>query len=170
MHEKAKLRETHVSRAAGEDAKRSAGLDVPALEEKIAGRLGEEEHATREDGSPSELQSDNCAPSGVGGLRFHRVVDDGGKEKTDRDSPLVETDDGTTVLLGRTLGLVHRNQAGDDSDTESSDYTSGDKDTEGGVELHADTDAEDCTGGHDTVLASKEVTDWISEESSEEGT
>jgi hypothetical protein len=40
---------------------------------------------------------------------FSGVVEDTREEETDGDSPLVETDDGTTDPLGRALGLIHWN-------------------------------------------------------------
>ena len=75
-----------------------------------------------------------------------RVVDNVGEEETDGNSPLVATDDGTTDPLGGALGLIHRDQSGDQTDTETSkDTTNIEERKRSGCCLDSNTDGEDST-------------------------
>ena len=75
-----------------------------------------------------------------------RVVENVGEEDTDGDGPLVATDDGTTDPLGGALGLIHRDQSGDQTDTETSKDTTGDEERKlSGCSLESDTEGEDET-------------------------
>ena len=74
------------------------------------------------------------------------VVENGREEKPDGDTPLVQADDGTTDPLGRALGLIHRDQGGDHTNTETGPGTTNDEGSKrscGG--LKDDTDREDET-------------------------
>ena len=75
-----------------------------------------------------------------------RVVDNVGEEETDGNSPLVATDDGTTDPLGGALGLIHRDQSGDQTDTETSKHTTNIEERKrSGCCLDSNTDGEDST-------------------------
>ena len=77
---------------------------------------------------------------------FGGVVKDVGKEDTNGDSKLVKADDSSTNPLWGTLGLVHRDQSGNQTYTETSPHTTNDEERKfscGG--LHGDTDAKDET-------------------------
>ena len=74
------------------------------------------------------------------------IVENGREEEPDSNTPLVEADDGTTDPLGRALGLIHWNQGGDHTNTETGPDTTNDegrKSSCGG--LKGDTDREDET-------------------------
>ena len=75
-----------------------------------------------------------------------RVVENVGEEDTNGNSPLVATDDGTTDPLGRALGLIHRDQSGDQTDTETSKHTTDVEERKGGgCCLDSNADGEDKT-------------------------
>jgi hypothetical protein len=77
---------------------------------------------------------------------FGGIVEDVGEEETNCDSELVKTNDSSTNPLGGTLGLVHRNQSGNQTDTDTSPDTTNDKEGNGSRgRLHADTYGEDKT-------------------------
>ena len=116
----------------------AAGLDEPT------GGLGEVEHADGEDEGPDELNGDGDAPGGVVVAVLGRVVDDGGEEETDGDGPLVAGDDGAADPLGGALGLVHGDEGGDETDTETGEDTADDEGGEvEGTGLEGDAEAED---------------------------
>ena len=72
------------------------------------------------------------------------VVENTREEETDGDSPLVETDDGTTDPLGGALGLIHRNQSGDQTHAQTSEGTTDDEERNGCCRgLESDSDGED---------------------------
>ena len=95
------------------------------------------------------------------------IVDDGRKQQTDGDSPLVAGHDGAPDPLGRALGLVHGDEGGDETDTETCEDTAN---NEGrnvvGASLESDTKAEDDAGELNTVP----TTDDIGDGSAEKGT
>ena len=75
-----------------------------------------------------------------------RIVANVGEEDTNGNGPLVATYDGTTDPLGRALGLIHRDQSGDQTDTETSKHTADDEECKlSGCGLESDTDGEDST-------------------------
>ena len=77
---------------------------------------------------------------------FGGVVEDGGKEETNGDRKLVKTNDSSANPLGGTLGLVHWDQRGNQTDTETSPDTTNDEEGKFSRSgLHGDTDAEDKT-------------------------
>ena len=85
-----------------------------------------------------------------------RVVDDGREQETDGDGPMVSGHDGTTDPLGRTLGLVHGDKDGHETDTETGEDTTDDEDREGvAASLHGDTETEDQTCDEDTATTTE---------------
>ena len=75
-----------------------------------------------------------------------RIVENVGEEETNGNSELVATDDGTTDPFGGALGLIHRDQSGDQTDTETSKHTTDDEERKcSGCGLESDTDGEDKT-------------------------
>ena len=58
------------------------------------------------------------------------IVENGGEEEPNSDTPLIETDNGATDPLGGALGLIHWSQGGDQTDPETGDDTTGDEETE----------------------------------------
>lgn len=58
------------------------------------------------------------------------IVENGGEEEPNSDTPLIETDNGATDPLGGALGLIHWSQGGDQTDPETSDDTTSDEETE----------------------------------------
>lgn len=95
-----------------------------------------------------------------------RIVDHGREQETDRDGPLVASDDSTTDPLGRALGLVHGDEGGDETDTETSEDTA---DDEGGdvvgTGLEGDTEGEDEAGELDTTTTTEDIGGGCAEES-----
>jgi len=86
------------------------------------------------------------------------VVEDIGKEYANGDSPLVKANHGSTNPLWGTLGLVQRDQSGNQTDAEASPDTTNDEEGNGsGSRLHGDTDAEDKTCRNKTPFATEEV-------------
>ncbi len=74
------------------------------------------------------------------------VVEDVGEENANSDSKLVKTNDSSTNPLGGTLGLVHGDQSGDQTDTKTSPDTTNDEEGNGSCgRLHGNTDGEDKT-------------------------
>jgi hypothetical protein len=77
---------------------------------------------------------------------FGPIVENVGEENTNGNSELIATDDGTTDPLGRALGLIHRDQSGDQTDAETGKHTTDDEDNKfSGCSLESDTDGEDKT-------------------------
>ena len=129
--------------------------------------LRKEEHADIENKRPDELDGDGDTVRRVVGAVLGGVVDDGSEEKADRDRPLVAGNDGTTDPLGRTLGLVHGDEGGDETDTGTGKDTA---DNEGGevgsTRLESDTEGENQAGEDDAKATTKD----ISHGSTEKGT
>ena len=77
---------------------------------------------------------------------FGRIVENVGEEDTNGNSELVTSDDGTTDPLGGALGLIHRDQSGDQTDTETGKHTTDDEERKfSGCGLESDTEGEDKT-------------------------
>ena len=77
---------------------------------------------------------------------FGGVVEDVGEEETNGDPKLVKTNHGPPNPLGGTFGLIHRDQSGNQADTDTSPDTANDKDRDGSCSgLQCDTDGEDKT-------------------------
>ena len=156
-----------VSRERRKTRESTSGSLVLALLDEPTGRLREIEHAGREDERPDELDGDRDLPRGVVRAVLGCVVHDGGEQETDSDRPLVAGNDGTTDPLGRTLGLVHGDEGGDETDTGTGKDTA---DNEGGevgsTRLESDTEGENQAGEDDAKATTKD----ISHGSTEKGT
>lgn len=63
----------------------------------------------------------------------------------------------------------HGDEARDDSDTETSDNSTGDKGSPVRNELNSDTDEEDAASADETELSTERVTDGVGQEGTEEG-
>jgi len=161
---------SRVGRPRREPGESLSSLDVSTLEEKVSGGFGKEEHATREDSSPSKLDGNRDPPSRVVRPVLRRLVDDSGEKKTDGDGPLVHSDDHTTESFRRTFTLVHGNEATDGSNSESRDDTTDNKGSPSSRALKSDTDTEDSTSKDQTKLSTKSVSDGVGSESTKEGT
>jgi hypothetical protein len=77
-------------------------------------------------------------------LVLRDIVENGGEEDPDSNTPLIEADDGTTDPLGSALGLIHWNYGGDHTNTETGPDTTDDEGRKrscGG--LKGDTDGKD---------------------------
>jgi hypothetical protein len=94
---------------------RLAAIDVHARS------LGEHEHAEEDDQSPGKLNGDGDTVAASVVTALGRIIDNGGKQKTDSDGKLVGTNDGTANPLGCGLGLVERNQSRYHADAVSSE-------------------------------------------------
>ena len=108
--------------------------------------LGKAHHATTKDYSPDKLDRDGNPIRGVIRSVLGGVVEDTREEETDGNGPLVETDDGTADPLGRTLGLIHWNQSGDQTHADTSEDTTDDEERNGCCRgLESDSNGEDQT-------------------------
>lgn len=97
-----------LNRKAANLSQRSSSLVVALGTDKVAGRLGEEDHASEEDKRPGKLHSngDTVAAGVIAAAR--RVVHNSGQKEANCDGELVGTDNGTTNPLGGSLRLVER--------------------------------------------------------------
>ena len=108
--------------------------------------LRKDGHATSKDCCPDKLNSNRNAIRRVIRSVLGGVVENGSEEEPNGNTPLIETDDGTTDPLGGALGLIHRSQGGDQTDTETSNDTTDDKGRKRGCRgLKGDADREDET-------------------------
>ena len=96
----------------------------------------------------------------MGGAVLGGVVNDIGEEDADGDSELVAADDCAADPLGRTLGLVHGYEHGDETDAEAGEEAAGDEGSEVlCASLKGDTQAEDDAGGDERQAATDGVGD-----------
>ena len=99
----------------------AAHLDV------VARRFRQDEHARDQDDGPRELDGDgNAVRAGIVTV-LGAVVDDGGEEEPHRDGELVAAHDDAADPLGRRLGLVQRDQRGQQADAEAGEEAAGDE-------------------------------------------
>jgi hypothetical protein len=106
------------------------------------------------------LDSDGNSIRGVIRSILGSIVENGGEEDAESNAPLVEADDGTADPLGGALGLIHWNQGGDHTNTETGPDTTNDKGSKprcGG--LKGDTDREDETGCNNTPFTANDIGD-----------
>jgi len=61
--------------------------------------LGKYKHTANKDGSPNKLKGDRNTICRMIVAVLGSIIDNGGQQKTDRDSPLVQRDDGATNPL-----------------------------------------------------------------------
>lgn len=142
-----------------------------ALLDEPTRRLGKDEEETGEDESESELNTDGDTPcTGVLAV-LSTIRSKGSAKKTDSDSPLVTGNNGTTDPARSSLRLVHGNNGGENTDTETSNDTTTDEDTKiSGGHLHDDTNAEDEESNLHTPSSTEDIRDGSTGESTDEGT
>jgi len=164
-----KSRVVNVEAAKGRE--RLGSLFWAALLDEPARSLRKPDAAGEEDDSPGELNSDRDTVGASVGPVLCGVVDDSSEEKTDGDSKLVATDNGTTNPLGSSLGLIERDGGTDHTNTVASEETSGNEHGDGsGDGLENDTDAEDDVADNKSEAATEEISSGCCGESTEEGT
>ena len=120
--------------------------------------LGKDSHSTSKNCSPNKLDTDGNPIRGVIGSVLGSIVENGGEEEPDSDTPLVEADDGTTDPLGSALGLIHRSQGRDHTNTETGPDTTNDKGIKrscGGLKGY--TDREDETRRNKTPFTANGI-------------
>lgn len=136
-----------VCRQTSQPTKRLGGRLVFAALDKIPRRLGQDAHAADENDGPGKLHGDGDPV----GPRVHAqrggVVHNGGEEQADGDGKLVGADNGTTDPFGRGLGLVQRDEGGDETYTQSGEEAACEKEgkRDSGC-LENDAEGEDETG------------------------
>lgn len=132
--------------------------------------LRKEAETCCEDGGPSELDTDRDGVTSEIVSVFGSVNDNCSNEKTNGDHPLVGTDDHTTDVTRSTLRLVHGNNAGSSSYSQSSEDTTNDEDRKCFSScLKSYTDTEENEVCHDSESPSNFVGDSSGEKRSDEG-
>ena len=102
------------------------GLVDAAVAEVETRRLREESHTTTEDDGEQEGQTEGDTPLGSTLKGVGTQVDEVGQEDTEGDEQLVATDHGTTDVTGGTLTLVHGDEQGAGTNTQTSGPTTHD--------------------------------------------
>lgn len=144
-----------------------------AVAEVETRRLGEESHTTTEDNGEQEGQTEGDPPLGSALQGVGTQVDQVGQEDTEGDEQLVATDHRTTHVTGGTLTLVHGDQQGASTNTQTSGPTTHDHldpVARGGGDLDNQADHEDDTPDSDGPLTAHLVGDGGSDESTNQGT
>jgi hypothetical protein len=127
------------------------------------------EHATWD-----ELDSEGDDPLfvGLGDVEVDTVVDEETDDGSDLPPEFVETNETTADSSGCDLGDVDGSQVGGDTDTDTDDDTTGVHDAQTGLgagsALNGGTGAEEDGGEAETPFATEEVTDRVTEKSTEE--
>lgn len=88
---------------------RLGSLVLASLFDEESRSLWQDQESCKEHQGPSELDGDGNTVAASVVAVGSGIVDNGGKEKTDGDGPLVGTDNGTTDPFGCCLGLVEGN-------------------------------------------------------------
>lgn len=154
-----------------ETGKGLGGVLVLVLLDQETGGLGQDQHTDDQDDGPGELDSHGDTVGASIHAVLGGVVDDGGQQKTDGDGQLVGTDDGTTDPLGGSLGLVHGDGSGEQTNTQTGEETTSHEEGDGGGgNLKDDTDGEDDGVEDHGEATTEDVGHGGSEESTEEGT
>lgn len=99
--------------------KRTRSSLVFATLDEVARRLGQNQHAADEDDGPGKLDGDRDPVRPRVHAQRRGVVDDGGQEQTDGDGELVGAYDGAANPFGGGLGLVQRDEGGDETDAQA---------------------------------------------------
>ena len=182
----------------GDETGEGAGsILVTTLLDEPPRRFWKEDHADSENETPNELKGDGKLPRSATGPVLGGVVDDGGEEKTDRDRPLITSNNSATVSavqgvgeqsghcryerakakgnlpnpFGGTLGLIHGDQHRDHSDTPTGEDTTHDEErNSGGSGLHRDTSGEDEDGEDNGPPSTEDICGRGGGESTKEGT
>lgn len=148
-------------------------LDLTLLD-VVTGGLGKEEKAATENQGPGELDSDRDAVGTGVAAALGSVNDNRSQHDTDGDAELVTRNESTTDLARGNLRHVENDNGGDETDTDTSNETTGNDGAESGrvVGNHLDnnTDSVDDASGNDSPLAAHPISEITSDESTEEGT
>lgn len=156
-----------VRRQATELAQSGLGaVELTLLDEETRG-LGQDKHADDEDDGPGELHGDGDAVRARVVVQMRCVVNHSCEQQTDGDGQLVGADDGTADPLRSRLGLVQRDQSGDQTNTETGEEAASKEERQGGGgSLEDDAKVENPGGGDQGPAA----TDGVGEKGREEGT
>jgi hypothetical protein len=120
---------------------RLQGTIVIALLDQITGGLWQDHHTTSKDGSPDELNGNWNSVRAMIGAVVSGLIDTSSQKKTDGDGKLVGTNNGSSDPFWRRLRLVEWDNGRDETDTESSNSTTGSKERDGGSgSLEGNTD------------------------------
>lgn len=136
-----------------------AGFVLVALLYEPSWRLREDTHANNHDDGEEDLESNGESPLDRGVDVAETEVDPVGDESSNSDNCTLQTDEETTVLGLRCLGLPDRNGRGIHSVSNTRDHTSDDELTECPVALEAgggddgSNDEDDATGKAKTCAA-----------------
>lgn len=131
-----------------------SGLLCLSLLDQISGRFREECHPASEDSGPDELDGNDDSISRGVSLVLFSLVGASGEQKTDGNGPLIARNDGSTNPFGRTFGLIHGNQAGNDTDSQTSNKTTDyEKGRGGSSNLEGNTDRKDEGAKHQAQSA-----------------
>lgn len=101
-------------------------IGTAALDEVTRG-VGKAGNTTTEDKTPGELDTDGDAVLASVTTTLDAVVDTGGKQETNGNAELVTGDERTTDLLGANLGHVENDNGRLETDTNTGDGTTSDK-------------------------------------------
>ena len=140
-----------------------------ALLDQVAGSFWEYGHSDEKNDSPSELDSNrDSIRSGVVQV-LRGVVNNGGEQQSDCNSPLIATDDCTSDPFRARLGLIERNRCTKQTHTKPSEETPGDKQWDCGRDsLQDNTDTENSRVEDHTHASSQDIGNGCAEQSSEE--
>lgn len=120
--------------------------------------LWKPQHTDEQDERPNELYRDRDLPRRVVRAVLRRVVDDRREQQADRDRKLVAGYDRAADPLGRALGLVHRDERGDEADAEARKEAADDECGESGrASLEGDSEAKNDAGEHDADSTAEDV-------------
>merc|ERR1712137_617170 len=122
------------------------GLFGLAALDEVTRRVGKASNTTTEDKTPGKLDTDGDAVLASVTTTLDAVVDTGGKQETNGNAELVTGDERTTDLLGANLGHVENDNGRLETDTNTGDGTTSDKEvTATGSHLQNNSDDVDET-------------------------
>ena len=151
--------------------KRLGGTLVVALLDEPTGGFGEDKEESAKDESKNKLDTDGDTPCAGVVAVLSTVRSKRGAKETDGDSPLVTGNNCTTDPARSSLGLVHGDNSGENTDTETSNDTATDENTEiSSGHLHDDTNAEDDESNLHTPSSTKDVGNGSTGKGTDEGT
>merc|ERR1712023_152369 len=147
------------------------GLIGTAALDKVTRGVGKAGDTTTQNKTPGELDTDGNAVLASVTAVLNGVVDAGSEKETDGDAELVTGNERTTNLLGANLGHVENDNSRLETDTNTGDGTTSDKEvTSVCSHLQDNTDDVDETSQNDRPLATNHVGEITSNESTKEGT
>ena len=106
-----------------------ASLLLHALANEVTRGFGKEDQTGSKDHSEEHLKTNGDTVRARVGAVLSAVVDAGGQHQTDGDTELVSGNDGTANLARGNLRHVQNNDRRDETDTESSNQTTGNQET-----------------------------------------